>query len=688
VSSDLPQRLAAILAADIAGYTRLMELDEARVVEGWRRARAEVIDPTIARHRGRIVKLTGDGFLAEFSTAESAVKAALDMQAAFAALFADSPAQQRIAFRMGVNIGDIWVDAEDIYGAGVNVAARLESLAQPGGICLSGSVHDAVKHKVAARYEPMGPQRVKNVKEPILAWRIGASEAGSAAARAPRTASRRHWLQSGAALAVTVAVGAVVARNWGGSGSQASLAVPSGPLRLAVLPFRNLSTDAAQEYLGDGITDEMISALGRLHPQRLGVVARTSVMRYKDSTLSVAAIGRELGVDYVLEGSVLREGDTVRVNPALIDVRNETRLWGERYERQLGGMLALQRDVARAIAESLALTLLPQETQRLQATGEMDAAAYDAYLQGRAHFYRLTPADLDLALECFNRALERAPDSALVHAWSAITHVSRSQLGMVTTLEAYPATKAAAERALQLDDDLPEAHFAVATVHTWQEWNWAAAERDFQRAIALNESYADVRAAYSHYLAITGRSAEGLEQIERAIALDPFNPLPQSFHSVVLGTARRFEESVAVAQKVLQVVPDHAIAHSSLAESLRQLGRYDEELAEWRRFFSGLGDDEMIAALDAGFAQDGYLGAMVAGASLLDARSRVTEIPAVFAARWHMRAENYDAALAWLERALAARDQDLPYISTVPLWDPLRGDPRFVGLLRRMNLVN
>lgn len=689
MSSDLPQRLAAILAADIAGYTRLMELDEARVVESWRRARGEVIDPTIARHRGRIVKLTGDGFLAEFSTAESAVKAALDMQAGFATLFADSPAQHRVAFRMGVNIGDIWVDAEDIYGAGVNVAARLESLAQPGGICISGSVHDAVKHKVAARYDSMGPQRVKNVQEPIHVWRIAAAETGSAAVRSPRTTSRRRWLQGGAALAVTVAVGAVVARNWGGSDShsQGALDVPSGPLRLAVLPFRNLSTDSEQDYLGDGITDEMISVLGRLHPQRIGVVARTSVMRYKDSTLSVAAIGRELAVDYVLEGSVLREGDTVRVNPSLIDVRNETQLWSERYERRLSGMLSLQRDVARGIADSLALTLLPQETQRLLATREMDAAAYEAYLQGRAHFYRLTPADLDLALEYFNRALARAPDSALVHAWTSITHASRAQLGMVTTLEAYAATKPAAERALQVDEELPEAHFAAAIVHTWQEWDWAAAELDFQRAIALNESYADVRAAYSHFLAITGRPAESLEQIERAIALDPFNPLQQAFQSVVLGIARRFDEAVAVAQKVLQVVPDNAIAHSSLAESLRQLGRYDEEVAEWRRFFAGLGDDEMVSAIDEGFVKDGYRGAMVAGASLLDARARSTDIPAVFAARWHVRAENPGGALAWLERALEARDQDLPYINTVPLWDPLRGDPRFVGLLRRMNLV-
>jgi class 3 adenylate cyclase/TolB-like protein len=686
MASDLPQRLAAILAADIAGYTRLMELDEARVVDAWRRARTEVIDPTVERYRGRIVKLTGDGFLAEFSTAESAVKAALAMQAAFGALFADAPAEQRVAFRMGVNIGDIWVDAEDIYGAGVNVAARLESLASPGGICISGAVHDAVKHKVAARYESMGPQRVKNVSEPIHAWRVSGGEARSVAARPPRTASRRLWLQGSAALAITAAVGAVVARNWGGTGSRA-LDVPSGPLRLAVLPFRNLSTDREQEYLCDGITDEMISALGRLHPQRLGVVARTSVMRYKDSTLSVSEIGRELSVDYVLEGSVLREGDTIRVNPALIDVRDETPLWNERYERQLSGMLDLQRDVARGIAESLALTLLPEEAQRLMATREIDAVAYDAYLKGRTHFYRVTPTDVELALDYFNRALERAPDSALVNAWTSIAHASRAQLGVVPTLEAYGAAKPAFERALQLDPDLPEAHFAAAIVHTWQEWNWAAAQRDFQRAIALNESYADVRAAYSHYLVITGRPAESIEQIERAIALDPFNPLQQAFHGAVLMTARRYDDALEVARNVLRGVPDNVVAHTVLTEALRQLGRHDEELAGWRGFFMAQGDAEMVAALDEGFAKDGYRGAMLAGALLLDARSLVANVPAVFAAEWHMRGENPDGALAWLERALEARDQNLPYINTVPTFDSLRGDPRFVGLLQRMNLV-
>ena len=686
MASDLPQRLAAILAADIAAYTRLMELDEAQVVESWRRARGDVIDPTVARHRGRIVKLTGDGFLAEFSTAESAVKAALEMQTAFATLFADTPAQRRVAFRMGINIGDIWVDAEDIYGAGVNVAARLESLAHAGGICISGSVYDAVKHKIAARYEAMGPQRVKNVGEPIHAWRIAGVEPGSVAVRSPRTASRRHWLQGGAAVAITVAVGAVVARNWDGTPSRA-LGVPSGPLRLAVLPFRNLSGDPEQEYLSDGITDEMISVLGRLHPQRLGVVARTSVMRYKDSTLSASAIGRELAVDYVLEGSVLREGDTIRVNPALIDVRDETRLWGERYERRLSGMLALQGDAARRIADSLALTLLPQETQRLTAAREIDAAAYDAYLRGRAHFYRLTTADADMALEYFNRAVEGAPDSALVNAWTSIAHASRAQLGVVPTLEAYGAAKAAAERALQLDQDLPEAHFAAAIVHTWQEWDWAAAEHDFQQAIALNESYADVRAGYSHFLTIVGRSTEGIEQIERAIALDPFNPLHQAFQGIVLAAARRYDEGLAVARGVLLVVPDNVVAHTAVTECLLQLGRFDEELDQWQGFFSAQGDDEMTAALDEGYAKAGYRGAMLAGAALLDARSRVTDIPPVFAARWHVRAEDFDGALAWLERALEARDQNLPYINAAPLWDPLRDDPRFVGLLRRMNLA-
>lgn len=685
MAPELPQRLAAILAADIAGYTRLMELDEARVVEAWRRARAEVIDPTVARYRGRIVKLTGDGFLAEFSTVESAVKAALEMQGAFAALFADLP-QPRVAFRMGVNVGDIWVDTEDIYGAGVNVAARLEGLADPGGICISGAVYDAVKHKVPARYESMGPQTVKNVSEPIHAWRIRGAES-RVDVRAPGTTSRRQWLRYGALVAVTVGFGGIIVRDWSGRSSR-TLDVPSGALRLAVLPFRNLSADPAQEYLSDGITDEMISALGRLHPQRLGVVARTSVMRYKDSALSVSEIGRELAVDYVLEGSVLREGDTIRVIPTLIDVRNQTRLWGERYEHRLSGVVALQRDVARGIADSLALTLLPEETRRLGATREVDPEAYDAYLKGRARFYRLTPADMEAALDYFAEALARAPDSALAYAWSSIAHASRAQLDVVPTVEAYAAAKPAAEQALRLDPDLPEAHFAAAIVHTWQEWDWVAAEREFQQAITLNASYADVRAAYSHYLTIVGRTAQGIEQIERAIALDPFNPLHQTFLGVVLAAARRYEEAIAVARSVLQTVPDNAVAQTTIVESLRQLGRYEEELADWRQRFQDRGDTEMVSALDRGFAADGYRGAMRAGAALLDARSRVTDIPAVFAARWHVRAENPGEALGWLERALEARDQNLPYINAVAFWDPLRSDPRFAGLLRRMNLAS
>ena len=245
------------------------------------------------------------------------------------------------------------------------------------------------------------------------------------------------------------------------------------------------------------------------------------------------------------------------------------------------------------------------------------------------------------------------------------------------TVEAYGAAKAAAERALQLDQDLPEAHFAAAIVHTWQEWDWAAAERDFQRAIALNASYADVRAGYSHFLTIVGRSTEGIEQIERAIALDPFNPLHQAFQGVVLAAARRYDEALALARGVLQSVPDNVIAHITVVECLRQLGRLDEELADWQRFFTARGDDEMVAALDEGFAKDGYRGAM-ARRSRCSTPGRVRH-PPVFAARWHMRAEDPDGALRWLERALEARDQNLPYINTVPFWDPLRGDPRFAG---------
>jgi class 3 adenylate cyclase/TolB-like protein len=695
LATELPQRLAAILAADIAGYTRLMERDERGVVAAWRLAREQVIHPAVSRHRGRIVKLTGDGFLAEFSTVESAVKAALEMQLAFADLFADVPAERRVAFRMGINLGDIWVDAEDIYGAGVNIAARLEGLAEPGGLCISGAVYEAVKHKIAARYEPMGPQTVKHVAEPIDAWRVGngspsaALGAGVAAlAGADRAvANRRPWLlRAIAALAVAATVAALVARDWDATVPN-GLMRPAGALRMAVLPLRNLSGDSGQEYLSDGITDEMISELGRLHPERLSVIARTSVMRYKDSSQSASEIGRELGVDYVLEGSVAREGDTIRVIQSLIDVQEETQLWGERFERRFSGILALQNDVARGIAESLALALLPDERTRLAAAREVNPAAYDAYLKGRFHWYRLTPADADIALNEFNRSLALAPESALAQAWISIAHASRAQLGLATTLEAYAAAKPAAQRALELDAELPEAHLAAATVHTWQEWDWPAAEREFQRAIALNASYADVRAGYSHYLTIVGRPSEATEQIERAVALDPFNPLHRSFHAAVLMAAGRCEEATTLSREVLQIVPDSVVALTALTSCLRLLGMPDEEVAEWRRQFTAQGDSAMVAALDRGRAEGGYRGAMASAAALLDERALVEPVPAVFAAGWHLGAGNNDRALEWLERAYNGRDQDLPYINSMAFWDPLRSDPRFSGLVQRMNLA-
>jgi Tfp pilus assembly protein PilF len=431
----------------------------------------------------------------------------------------------------------------------------------------------------------------------------------------------------------------------------------------------------------------MIAELGRLQPERLSVIARTSVMRYKDSAEPASAIGHELGVDYVLEGSVLREGDVIRVIPRLIDARNDTRVWDAPFERRLSGVLALQRDVARGIADSLALALLPEEATRLATAREIDPDAYDEYLKGRSLWYRITPRDSDAALAHFERALERAPDSALMHAWLAIAHASRAQLSVVRTVDAYAAAKPAAEKALSLDPGLPEAHFAAAIVHTWEEWDWAAAEREFEKALALNASYADARAAYSHYLTIVGRSAESAEQIERAMALDPFNPLHRSFYAIVLAAARRTDEAVAIAREVLQTVPNNPVANTALTESLRLLGRSDEELAQWRGYFAQVGDAEMEVALERGAAAGGYTAAAREAAALLDARSRVTDVPPVFVAGWHLRAGDTDGALAWLERALEARDQNLPYVNSVQLWNPLRDDPRFAGLLRRMNLT-
>lgn len=541
------RRLAAILAADVAGYTRLMEQDTDATVAAWHMLRSEVIDPTIAGHSGHIVKHTGDGFLAEFSTARDAVRCAIVMQEGLS----ESP----LSFRMGIDLGDIVDDGEDIHGEGVNIAARLESLAEPGRIWVSGIVYEAVRNRIDVDFNDMGSKPLKNIAEPVRAFRIeGRRDAQTRAASAP-----------------------------------------SDPLThrpaVAVLPFANMSNDPEQEYLSDGLTEDLITALTqwRLFP----VIARNSTFVYKDRAVDVVQVAGELVAGYVVEGSIRRVGDRVRVTAQLIDGKTGHHVWAERVDRQIGDIFELQDELSQRIAANIAPEISRAEYQRSIASRQTDLDAWDYLLRGRAELRNRTPEGHAKAREMFERALEVDPGYS--EAYAGISQSHSFDINMQCTTDpagslAHALT--AARQAVALEGASASAHHALSTAHQLNnQQDLALAEG--RLAVELNPSDAEILHALGNKSDLAG-DAEGIPRMVQAQRLNPKDVQLASylaFLSRAYTNAREYAKAVECARLAIERRPDFADAHFILAISLGHLGLLEEgraALDECDRLHSGM----------------------------------------------------------------------------------------------------
>jgi TolB-like protein len=494
--------------------------------------------------------------------------------------------------------------------------------------------------------------------------------------------ARRRWPAAAAALLGVAAV--VVAVNMGGVRERFG-GNPPMPIKLAVLPFENLTGDPDQEYLSAGLTDEMITQLGRLHPQRLSVIARTSSMRYKSRDTPIDQIGRELGVGYLLEGSARREGTRVSISARLIRVRDQTQQWADSYTRELGGILTLQNDVAVGVARALALTLLPAEQARLTRAAQVNPEAYEARLRAVSYMHRGSREDLERALDWLDVALRKDPNYALAHLGVRSVWGYKMGARYVSSAMARPIMQAALQRALALDSSLPEAHGALATTYAWEQWNWEAAEREFVRALELDPTNAGIRSFYGRYLQITQRHAEGLAQMARAVEHDPLSELIRRQYANALIGARRYQEALEHMRSMPageRNLPGH---WNQLSRIFHLMGRYDEALDAEKRKWALFGDREMEEALAQGAAAGGYRMAMRRVADTLAARARKTGE----ACCWEMyvRAGAQEEALHWIERGVELRHPDIVHAGAPP-FDSLRGHPRYQAVLQRLNLAN
>jgi adenylate cyclase len=589
-ASDVPgetptrkRKLAAILHADVAGFSRLMGEDETGTHQTLGELRGAV-DPLIAAHGGRIVGTAGDSLLADFSSVVDALNCAVEMQRASRAINDPLPPERRLELRIGVNLGDVIVDGDDIFGDGVNIAARLESLAQPGTVCISQTVYDQVKNKLALAYRPLGSHRVKNISEPVRAFAVGLP----AAVPRPRRGWRPLVVAAGAAALVAVSLAAWMLST--GAGPEifgpgaatkpvdvASLAAPArlaGRPSIAVLPFKNLSSDPSQDYFSDGITEDVITALGRF--SNLLVIAKSASFPFKDSKAAPAEIGRLLDARYLLEGSVRRAGDRVRVNVELTEATTGRHVWSETYDAEVGDIFAVQDDIAKRVVGAAAVKLTRFERERALAKPTSSLAAYEYVLRGRDSFSHATRDDNDQASELFQRAIDLDPNYAEAYAALGGAHFEAVISGWSQYREdELERAKALAQKALALDPTTTRAYRLLSNIDLFSKRYDLALEQT-DRALEINPSDADNYAQRGSILVWAGRSEEGLPWLEGALRFDRANGWASSQLCMAYYFVLRYSEGVDACDRALTRDPGRNTqmrTHPMLAATYAQLGR-------------------------------------------------------------------------------------------------------------------
>jgi len=541
----MERKLAAILAADMVGYSRQMGEDEAGTLQRFTELRKQVLEPLIADHHGRVFKLVGDGFLVEFASVVDALTCAITWQNAVAEREAGVENGNKLQFRIGINVGDVIVSGDDIHGSGVNVATRLEGFAEPGAICLSGDAYRHVRGKTEAEFEDLGEQRLKNIAETVQIYRVA---------------------------------------NVRNRENDSSLTVEAGPRSdqpsIAVLSFANLSDDPSQQYFSDGITEDIITELSRFHS--LFVMARISSIVVKNTAMSARALAQSLGVEYAVEGSVRRAGDRVRISAQLIDVASGAYLWGERYDREMRDVFAVQDEVARSIASAISGKVEAVGREQAERLSPTALRAYDLILRAKSLTSKYTREDNRQALDCAEHALRLDPTSARAHAHAAWCHFFNYMAGWVSDREnALAQAYDLAQRAVVLDETDSFPHTILGAIH-WFRREYDDSRSEHEAAISLNPNSPEARRYFGGLLAATGKPDAAIEQIDLAKQLNPFDTkwVPW-IQGIAWFTARRYDKAIASLKRAREPINE---VRGWLAASYAQAGRDEEARATLQEF--------------------------------------------------------------------------------------------------------
>ncbi len=644
--SEAQRRLAAIMFTDMVGYTALGQRNESlslALVEEQRK----LIRPVLSRHGGREVKTIGDAFLVEFQSALDAVRCAYDIQRATREFNISQPEDKKVHLRVGIHLGDVVESGGDISGDAVNVASRIEPLATDGGVCLTRQVYDHVQNKFELSLVSLGARPLKNVSTPIEVFRM-----------------EMPWEKEG------------------DDGRK-----EHNSRRVAVLPFANMSPDPGDEYFADGMTEELITSLSGVG--ELTVIARTSVMKYKGGGKGVSEIAKELNAGTLVEGSVRKAANRVRITVQLIDARNEGHLWAQNYDRQLDDVFAIQSDVARQVAEALQVRLLSTERKKLERMPTRNIDAYTLYLKGNYHANRGfgRPEGLKAAILHYEEAVANDPGFAFAYAELAWCYGQLGFFGLVSPREAGSKAKEYAEKALSLDDTIPEAHHAMGRILRNYDWDFKGAEREFERAIELNPSFAEAQGASALMLAFNRRPDEASAKVRRLLELDPVSTDGASYAGTIFLYSGHPSEAVEQFSRVLKEDPDSPYSRINRGLAYILSGSPEvglEEVRKWSSIDTPSSQGDLAFAL----AKTGHVEELreQLGELLETVKSKKEFSVAVAAA--YANIGDAEHAIEWLETAYSERVPFLVTANSDFAFDGIRHDPRFQAVMRKMGWTN
>ena len=633
------RQLAAIMFTDIVGYTSIMGNNEEHAFSLLNKNR-QMQRPIIENYGGKWLKELGDGVMASFSTVSDSVNAAIKIQEA-------CKQSKEFQLRIGIHLGEVVFEDNDVFGDGVNIASRIQAIAAPGEIYISESVYNNVSNKHGIATQFVRQESLKNVKLPVKIYKIVTAT----------DSSTSHVTDQ-------------------------SKKLPEKSI--AVLPFVNMSNDPEQEYFSDGMAEEILSSLA--HVKDLKVAGRTSSFQFKGKNIDLRIVGEELGVSTVLEGSVRKQGNRLRITTQLINVEDGFHIWSERYDREMEDIFAIQDEIALAITEKLKVTLLGNDRELITKTYTQNPEAYQLYLQGRFYWNRRNEEGMKAAIRLFEKALEKDPDYALAWTGLADTYSLMGEYTNISRREIYPKQMAAVNKALEIDPNLGEAHISLATSLMLNDWDWVNSEKEFKAGLELSPNYATGRHWYAEWLLFTGNLSEAVSEISKAVDLDPVSPGILKDKGIHFYYTRQYDRAIDVGLKTVELYPDFVPVYRFLSLCYQAKGMIDEAIAEnrrWGKFTRNKVKTDL--ALAHIYAASGHK----AEAQTLIRKIRPGELgpndyrsmAMVYAALGEK-----DHAFEWLEKSYDRHEESLCSLKVDPKFDSLHSDPRFNEILNKVGL--